>query len=362
MARNRSKENSCLPPYVTRRSGRFYLEPKQGLLEKLGGKKSYPLGGTYMEMFSSYKTIMKSIGGVRESDISTMAQLIDRYMLKITPEKAASGHKSEIYRCNLLKHVFGEMSPRQVTKIDIYKYIDWRSDGGARVAVNREVALLSAIFKKGQRWGAVEDNPVLGVERNEEFARTRYVTHEEFKAFYEFVSKKNPVVAAYMNFKYVTGLRVGDIRNLKKSKMTKEGWILKIGKTARKGKPPRQVLMEWSPALHKVTLDLIEACGREKVDEKGNIERARVESEYLLHTRTGGKYTLHGWCSIFFRLMKKAVEEGVLAERFTDHDIRAKAGSDHKSLEEASKFLAHLNVKVTADHYRRRIERIRPLM
>lgn len=362
MARKKLKENNCNPPYVVRRSGRFYLEPKGGLLEKLGGKKSFPLGGTYMEMFSNYKAIMEPINGVKDSNIRSMRQLIDRYMLEISPEKADSGRKAEVYRCNLLKHVFGDMDPRQITKVDIYKYIDWRTGDGAPVAVNREVALLSAIFKKGERWGAVELNPVSGIKRNEEFARTRYVTDAEYKAFRGFVEKRNPVVAAYMDFKYLTGLRGKDIRDLKKSTMNEDGWVVTIGKTGRKRKPPKKILIEWTPAFRQVTKKLIEVCGREKIDKKGKIERARVESEYLLHTRTGGKYTLDGWCSIFFRLMKKAVEEGVLTESFTDHDIRAKAGSDKETLEEASKFLAHLNVKITADHYRRKIERIQPLM
>lgn len=111
-----------------------------------------------------------------------------------------------------------------------------------------------------------------------------------------------------------------------------------------------------------MTQNLIDACGREKLDKSGSVKRAGVTSEYIFHTRTGTKYTRSGWCSIFHRLIKKAVEQGVLKKWFCEHDIRTKAGSDHESLEQASKFLAHLSVKVTADHYRRRVERIQPLM
>lgn len=362
MSRIRSVENSSLPPYVMRRSGRFYLEPKGALLERLNGKKSWPLGKTYMEMFSRYKDLMDSAEIDLKRDIHTMAQLIDRYLLEVTPTKSESGQKPEIRRCNLLKHVFGQMHPSHVTKVDIYGYIDWRTETGAPVGVNREVALLSAIFKKGQRWGVVEDNPVLGVERNPESPRTRYVTNDEYLAFREFAAARNPVVAAYMDFKYLTGLRGNDIRSLKKSSFTTEGICLKINKTGRAGRPPKEVMIDWSSKLGQATRNLIEACGREKINENGIVERERVESNYLLHTRTGDPYTLDGWCSIFYRLMKKAVDEGVLSEPFKDHDIRAKASSDHETLEGASRFLAHSSVGITAKHYRRKIERIQPLM
>jgi len=362
MSRIRSVENSSLPPYVMRRSGRFYLEPKGALLERLNGKKSWPLGKTYMEMFSRYKDLMDSAEIDLKRDIHTMAQLIDRYLLEVTPTKSESGQKPEIRRCNLLKHVFGQMHPSHVTKVDIYGYIDWRTETGAPVGVNREVALLSAIFKKAQRWGVVDDNPVLGVERNPESPRTRYVTHDEYEAFREFAASRNPVVAAYIVFKYLTGLRGNDIRSLKESNFTGEGVSLKISKTGSLGKPPKEVVIRWSPALRQAKENLAVACGREKINEKGIVERARVVSDYLLHTRTGDPYTLDGWCSIFYRLMKKAVDEGVLSEPFKDHDIRAKASSDHETLEEASKFLAHSSTAITEKHYRRKPVYIDPTM
>lgn len=356
MPRIRSVENSSLPPYVMRRSGRFYLEPKGDLLVKLNGKKSLPLGKTYIEMFSNYKKLLDSADIGPKNNIHTMAQLIDRYMLEVTPTKSESGQKTEIRRCSLLKHVFGQMLPAHITKVDVYGYIDWRTRTGAPVGVNREVALLSAIFKKAERWGAVDKNPCVGIEYNKEKPRRRYITHEEYNAFRSFVAKRNPVVACYMDFKYLTGLRAGDIRRLKKSQITEEGLYLKIGKTGQ------ERLMEWTPTLWAVMQNLMDVCGREKIDKRGNIEKVKVQSEYILHTRTGEPYKLSGWTSIFYRLMKQAVDCGVISEWFREHDIRAKAGSDHDSLEKASKFLAHLSVKVTAEHYRRRIERIQPLM
>jgi integrase len=54
--------------------------------------------------------------------------------------------------------------------------------------------------------------------------------------------------------------------------------------------------------------------------------------------------------------MKKAVEAGI-CERFTEHDLRAKA-VEGESEEVASRLLRHTSVKVARKHYRRKPERL----
>lgn len=71
-------------------------------------------------------------------------------------------------------------------------------------------------------------------------------------------------------------------------------------------------------------------------------------------------YSASSFASIWQRKMKKAMEAGMLKERFTDHDLRAKTGSDAE-LEHATKLLPHLDPKVTRKHYRRKVPVVRPL-
>jgi integrase len=52
--------------------------------------------------------------------------------------------------------------------------------------------------------------------------------------------------------------------------------------------------------------------------------------------------------------MKKALETTGLIERFTEHDLRAKVGSDVESDINAQKLLAHANAATTQKHYRRK--------
>lgn len=355
LPRPRSKLAKALPPYVMQRAGRFYFEPKGELIDKYGGKKSIPLGGTYTEMYMNYASLIQRSSAPRQGSFNTMNELIDRYILEVTPKKAEEAQEREIRRAAFLKKVFGEMHPSTVTTLDIYNFIDWRSPT-APVGVNRELSLLSSIFKKGRRWGAVKVSPMVDIEYNRESPRERYITHDEYTRFRRYAADRNPVVAWYMDFKYITGLRTSDIRALKQSQLTEEGISLRISKT--------QVnrIIAWTPTLRLVTTKLIEACGRERCDAGGKVLRNKQRSEYVLFTREGQPYSADGWRSIFHRLMVGALETGVLTERFRDHDIRAKAGSDHNCVEEARKFLAHLNIKVTERHYRRKAEVIQPLM
>lgn len=59
--------------------------------------------------------------------------------------------------------------------------------------------------------------------------------------------------------------------------------------------------------------------------------------------------------------MKRLLEEINITERFTSHDLRAKAGSDARSAEEGAALLAHADTQTTRKHYRRKPEIITPL-
>jgi integrase len=50
-----------------------------------------------------------------------------------------------------------------------------------------------------------------------------------------------------------------------------------------------------------------------------------------------------------------------MTDPFTEHDIRAKSGSDAESVEEARKLLGHADSQVTEQHYRRKPVRVKPL-
>ena len=61
-----------------------------------------------------------------------------------------------------------------------------------------------------------------------------------------------------------------------------------------------------------------------------------------------------GCRSMWQRSMKKALEKTKLTEQVTEHDLRAKVGSDVESDIDAQKLLAHSDAATTRKHYRRK--------
>lgn len=59
--------------------------------------------------------------------------------------------------------------------------------------------------------------------------------------------------------------------------------------------------------------------------------------------------------------MQRVMDETDLKEKFTDHDIRAKVGSDAIDTARASKILAHADAKTTERSYRRKPVKLDPV-
>lgn len=68
-----------------------------------------------------------------------------------------------------------------------------------------------------------------------------------------------------------------------------------------------------------------------------------------------------GWDSLWRDFMDRVLEETDVSERFSEHDLRAKAASDAKTLEHAQALLSHTDSRTTRRVYRRKAEKVMPL-
>lgn len=59
--------------------------------------------------------------------------------------------------------------------------------------------------------------------------------------------------------------------------------------------------------------------------------------------------------------LQRVIEETKVTEPFTEHDLRAKVGSDAESLDHARALLAHADSRTTNKFYRRKAEVVKPL-
>ena len=69
----------------------------------------------------------------------------------------------------------------------------------------------------------------------------------------------------------------------------------------------------------------------------------------------------HGWNSMWQRFMTRLLKDTKITQRFTEHDLRGKAGSGAETLERAQQLLGHADPKITKKTYRRKPEIVRPL-
>ncbi|ABO22866.1 tyrosine-type recombinase/integrase [Shewanella loihica] len=324
MGRRRKSDNH-LPPKVYQRSGSYYFVDKDG--------KWIKLASSYPEAMVKYAEIVGDVG-----NLVTVSDLLDRYLREVAPLKAEASYKSNLAQSKFLRAGLGDIRVDELTPRHIYQYMDVRGKKG-KTQTNREIAMLSHMLKYAIRWGLIDHNPCRSVMRFKETPRDRYIEDKEYKAFRDFAG---PLIAAYMDFKLLTGLRKSDILKLRRDALKEDGIHVLINKTKRK------IIISWSDHL------------RAAVQAIKDLPRP-INSIYLFSTRKGQPYTTDGFSSIWQRKMVKAMEKGILTERFTDHDVRAKTGSDAE-LEHATRLLAHLDAKVTQKHYRRKTAVVRPLM
>lgn len=137
-------------------------------------------------------------------------------------------------------------------------------------------------------------------------------------------------------------MRQGNILRLTMSDIRENGIHFTPNK---RGKPK---IMKWSEELHKAV-------------EWAKRVRPVDISPYLFCTRRGKKYTGNGFRSIWQRFMERLLKETEIKERFTEHDLRAKTGSDSPDDDEASERLTHQNKATTKRFYRRKPGEITPL-
>ncbi len=319
----RRKHRLDLPQRVYFHHGSYFFVPCEG--------PKVNLGKDFAQAMARWAEIVG-----RPERMSTLGDIMDRYMREVAPHKAPSTYKKNIGEIRKLRTVFGHMRPEDVTPPDIYAYMDARK---APVRANREKALLSHVFQYAIRWGAVKDNPCRRVSRNLEKPRNRYVSDDELELF---LSVCPPFVQAYVGLKRLTGLRCGDMLSIKLSDLTDEGLVVTQGKTGTR------LLYEWTREL------------RAAIDEVLRLPRP-VRGLNLFCTRRGQPYTADGFRSIWQRAMEKAVATG--HERFTEHDLRAKVITDARNLGQDAQRLAGHKTSAMTDRYVkvRQLERVTPL-
>ena len=310
------KSNKHLPERMRFRHGAFYY----------AGAKWVHLGREYSAALKQYADLV----GQRET-VFTVKQAIDSYFAHSAARLRPVTLINYQFNAKRLIPVFGHMALADIKPAHIYKYLYKYGD----VQANRDRALLSAVYSHARHIGAFDGvDPTKGLQyRNTETPRKRYITDAELSDLMKASSLK---MACIIRVAYLTGMRQADVLAVKMSDIQADGIYYKAGKTGK------ETMIEWSDEL-RAAVKLANSLWR------------RFGREYLFEARGKTPYSGNGIRAMFRRVRVKANLPDV-----TFHDLRRKAGSDVELID-AQALLQHSDGKVTARHYRAKMDRVRPV-
>jgi integrase len=204
------------------------------------------------------------------------------------------------------------------------------------VAANRTVSLCSAIFSTAVRWGLVSDNPALGIERNVEHGRERYLTLDEIMTL-QTALDESPLQnsADTVRVLMLTGARVGEVLCMRWDHLDlKEGVWVKPAATTKQNKIHRVPL---SPPV----IDLLKA--RFKKQQSG---KKRDKSDWVFpgKSKQGHMTTIRTfWAAVCKRAKIKGVRIHDLRHTFASLLV-----SSGESLPVVGALLGHTQAKTTS--------------
>ena len=344
MPRTRNSENCGYPKSWRYRYDAYYYRVPKGQEQLWDGKREFHLGHSLGEAAAEWAKRVHQI----EHD-ATVDALLTRYKLGVIPTKAAATRRGDIQALINLRKVFGAMRPRDVLSRHIYKYVDTRvgkNGEKSRATGLYEIRVFKHVFTKAVEWGILDWHPFKGQVRLRRIkARDRYVEDWEIAQALELKPKRFSgsvlMIQAYIRLKLLIGIRRGDMLRLRMRDLTDAGIIVRPHKTMITKRTAR--IFEWTPALKQAV-------------EQAKAARAIDLSPWLFCTRQGKCYfnedsgQATGWDSMWQRFMTRLLKKTGVKERFTEHDLRGKVGSDEISVERASDLLGHASKEITKRH------------
>lgn len=350
MPRKRNPENIGLPKRWRHFRGAYFYQVPRGLEHLWDGKKSFRLGKTLPEAYREWATRLEET-----INVITVADLLDRYALEVVPHKAKTTQFNDVRYISKLKLVFGNMPITAIEPNHMYTY---HTNSNAKALAHKEIKCLSHAYTMAVQWGLLKTHPFkwqLRLPGNG--PRTRYVEDWEIEEFLSLKSDRKRgsalAIQAYTILKLLTGMSKSDLLRLKPAENFKDDGIhIQRHKTAnRTGK---RTIYTWTPELREAVQRALDA---RPVDISPWVFCNRFGQPYISE-KTG---LTSSWDTIWQRYMSRVMNETKVTERFTEHDLRAKAGSDAESDEHGRALLSHADVKTTKKFYRRKPDVVTPI-
>lgn len=257
----------------------------------------------------------------------TVSDILDRFERDYVPSLSPRTQKDYARHCRDLRRWFGhymadELKPRN--------FHDFMNVTKGKIQRNKQLAVLSCAYSEAVgRWYWAERNPVRDVKRHPSKPRDREVTDAEFTAF---MASVPPRMRLAMQLSVITGQRQGDILSLTWTQVDRQAGRIRF----RQAKTGKRVAIKITPTVD----DLLARC-----------ENMAPPGEHVIRRRDGQRYTSDGFRAIWQRHQRRWAAHG--NERFTYHDLRARAAAKCGSVEAAMLLLGHQNISMTRRVYDR---------
>ncbi len=314
----RRKNNIELPMYMTYRHGAYHFR-KDG--------KSKILSRSKKEAFYEYNKIMFP------AEPSSYSYYAHQYLSSEHHlSKSENSKKNDLLSFKRTTYTFQQFNVCSIMPHHVKKYMTERAKTSKDWA-NKDKSFISNVLQLAVDTGEINSNPCREVKNIRITPRKRLIKDEEFSAMLMI----SPFPLNYfMRLMFCLVERPSDILRIKVEDIKGDGIKVYTKKVDRK------TIVAWSPELREIIAFIIS-------------KRSNKCSQYLFSRSKGYEhYKLSALQSMFSRSMKKALNSGVLKERFSLYDIRAYALTTvvkKEGFAEAAKKAGHSTEKMVRQVY-----------
>lgn len=264
------------------------------------------------------RQVLEMLG--QADDVGTVSRLWQQYQqspawAELRPRTQADYAE---YSAPLLA-VFGNVRAAEITAPDVARYLRVeRRDAPKRA--NREISLLGNLIGLAIERGEATHNPCRGgqVRRNPERPRQNAPTTGQIEALARFSDGRGrwALIARAARFAALTGARQAELLPLHWPAWDEDEVRLDRAKQRKGVKLVERVAS--SPALAALRVEL-----------QAQASDGRVGA--VFGNRQGNPYTASGFAAMWQKLVRAALEAGIIEQRFSFHDLRAHYVTQHKA-------------------------------
>lgn len=329
MPRKRKDNTSGLPERVYLKHGAFYYVHPNGKWERIGTSldEAKRIGQLYRD---------------QNNQFGTVTYWLDMFLIhckeRTTFNTKDGGLSKRTYddyvkTAEMLKLYFGDMPVHHVKSYHVAEYLDLGLKNNRAIRANREKSTLSACYSWLMRKAesGITFNPCVGIKRNKESKKARYISDEEYKAIHEVATES---VSALLDLVYLTLQRPEDIIL----------WSSKniINKTEINGTVSRVIRNDQAKKNGEKLVDIFITPEIQHILNKLYVG----EDIPFIHTKSKTAYTYSG----INAMLTKAFEK-IGMKRFGFYDLKGKGATDMwlrgVPLEQIQVLCGHESIKTT---------------